>query len=280
MRSELRFHPGKGSKCKIITSFKTKSKCWERGETEPGSQVLQQWRKEDNCLDGRSPPPPPQRRSSAEGGGGRRSPAKGESPAERGGGALLGGGAPPRRGGVRRSPAGWGGAPQASGSQCALSKSTDHPGPTGFARTPSLWAHEDGGSAALPGCPSEPDPLIPDPGEAPFFQNAVFSRPRAETKVKTNQTIVFWVPSWSGMANAALPAHSSHSTSFWRIHESHCQVGRDCPRPGGEDVLGCGVLSREGSGATVTPTNSLQPEIHGTPVFRFTFNWCLPWLGQ
>lgn len=137
------------------------------------------------------PPTPPQRRSSAEGGGGRRSLAKGESPAERGGGALLGGGAPPRRGGVRRSPAGWGGAPQASGSQCALSKSTDHPGPTGFARTPSLWAHEDGGSAALPGCPSEPDPLIPDPGEAPFFQNAVFSRPRAETKVKTNQTIVF-----------------------------------------------------------------------------------------
>lgn len=114
------------------------------------------------------PPTPPQRRSSAEGGGGRRSLAKGESPAERGGGALLGGGAPPRRGGVRRSPAGWGGAPQASGSQCALSKSTDHPGPTGSARTPSLWAHEDGG-------------WLCGPPRLPLRARPSHSRPRGST---------------------------------------------------------------------------------------------------
>lgn len=34
-------------------------------------------------------------------------------------------------GGVRRSPEGWGGAPQASGSQSTLSKSTDNPGARG-----------------------------------------------------------------------------------------------------------------------------------------------------
>ena len=172
MRSELRFHPGKGSKWKIITSFKTKSKCWERGEMEPGSQVLQQWRKEDNCLGGRRPPPSK-------------------------------GGAPPRREGEGGAPRG-GEEPRRPQAVSLLSPSPQTTQVPPAPRTPSLWAHEDGGSVALPGCPSEPHPLIPDPGEAPFFQNAVFSRPRAETKVKTNQMIVFWVPSCSEMANAAL----------------------------------------------------------------------------
>lgn len=100
------------------------------------------------------------------------------------------GGAPPRQEGEGGAPRG-GEEPRRPQAVSLLSPSPQTTQVPPAPRTPSLWAHEDGGSVALPGCPSEPHPLIPDPGEAPFFQNAVFSRPRAETKVKTNQMIVF-----------------------------------------------------------------------------------------
>ena len=248
MRSELRFHPGKGSKWKIITSFKTKSKCWERGEMEPGSQVLQQWRKEDNCLGGRRPPPP--REEPRRGGRGKEEPR-----------------------GVGRSPAGL---RQSACSVQVHRPRRSHrllaPPASGLTRMVALW-------------PSQVAPL----SHTLSFQTQA-KHPSSRTqcshgqgqKQRSRQTrwLCFEFLPAQKWQTPRWRAHSSHSTSFWRIQESHCQVGRDCPHPGGEDVLGCGVLSRDGSGATVTPTNSLQPEIYGIPVFRFTFNWCLPWLGQ